>query len=89
MLLGVGGDSSQSAHMVVHLMWQHNIAEVLLDFVTGFPRLSSSLPEPAARGVANQLGRAQPSAQGHHQVTKGAVQISLCQDEVYTLQWYS
>lgn len=63
MSLGVRSDSCQSAHVVMHLVWQHNIAEVLFDFVTGLCGLSSSLPKPAARGVTNQLGRAQPSAQ--------------------------
>ena len=63
MLLGVGGDGCQSAHMVMHLLWQYDIAEVLFDFITGLSSLSSSLPEPAAGGITNQLGRAQPSVQ--------------------------
>ena len=35
MALSVGGDCCQSPNMVVHLPWQHNVAEVLLDLLTG------------------------------------------------------
>ena len=63
MPLGVGCDGCQSSHMVMHLVWQHNVAEVLFDFVTGLASLGSSLPEPAAGGVTNQFGRAQPPVQ--------------------------
>lgn len=47
----------------MHLVWQHNVAEVLFDLVTGLASLGSSLPEPATGGVTNQFGRAQPPVQ--------------------------
>ena len=46
----------------MHLARQHNVAEVLLHFITGLASAGASLPEPAAGGVAHQLRGTQPSA---------------------------
>ncbi len=48
--------------MVMHLTRQYNVAEVLLDCLTGFDGAGAPLPEPAARCVTYQLGRSQPPA---------------------------
>ena len=45
---GVGSDSCQGAHMVMHLPRQHNVAEVLLDLLAGLACTGTPLPEPAA-----------------------------------------
>lgn len=48
--------------MVMHLTRQYNVAEILLDRLTGFDGAGAPLPEPAARCVTHQLGCSQPSA---------------------------
>lgn len=45
---GVGSYSSQCPHVVMHLAWEDNITEVLLDSLTGLASTGTPLPKPAA-----------------------------------------
>lgn len=60
---GVCCDRGQSSDVVVHLLWEHDVAEIAFDrLVALLPRAHLAAPEEASPGgFPDQLGRAEIS----------------------------